>query len=137
MYFSFTAFENGISIAPEFAIYEYPRIRYQGHFVICFTLEWQSIDELRHSGILKANYIGRDGRLRCETIGSREELSEAWVAGLFADSCGCPEELPHLNTLRNLIVSCIEGDEDLEELAAWDRLYEVSFVPICQSLSLI
>ncbi len=140
MYFIFTAlnmdFERGISIAPQFAIYEYPRIRYEGNFVICFTLEWHSMDELCHSGILKVNYIGRDGRHRCDTIAANKELHEAWVSGLFAD-CGCPQEMHHLNAMRNLIMSCILGDEELEELAAWDRFYEVGFVPTCQSLSLI
>ncbi len=125
-----------VSIPPNFALYEYPRICYQSHFVVCFTLEWQRCEELCHSGILKVNYF-QDGTIQSDTIAAKEKLSEAWVAGLFADSCGCPDECANLNTMRNLISSCVVGNEEMEDLAAWDRRNEVSFVPTCQSLSLI
>ena len=53
---------GSVSIARSFAIYEDPRMRYQGHFVVTFTLEWQTFEELCHSGNLKVQYLGGEGK---------------------------------------------------------------------------
>ena len=127
---------GSVSRAPSFAIYEFIRILYQGHFALSFTPEWQNSEELRHSGTLKVQYLGGERKFVYETIASNQEMHEAWVADIFRD-CGPPEESVALTIMKNIIISCIEGDEEMEELAAWDRLYEVGFVPTCQSLSLI
>ena len=125
---------GSVSRAPSFAIYEFPRTLYQGHFVLSFTLDWQNSEELRHSGTLKVQYVGGEGSLSVRQLPERcmrhglQTSSETAVP---------PEESVALTIMKNIISSCIEGDEEMEELAAWDRLYEVGFVPTCQSLSLI
>ncbi len=115
-----------VDIAPNFAIFEEPGIKYQGHYIFCFTLEWRRQEELRYCGKLKVSF-SRGGHIGQETVAENADLSQ--TLQMFEDprDSTWPANIA-FNTWRNLITSCLQGDEEIQELKAWDLCEKVRFV---------